>query len=327
MEKLTVQKLFNELNKKLRLELLNSDRGFKRLINEPDLHRPGLALSGFVEVFTYKRVQIMGNSEHGYLKTLSPSDRTRAIQTLLSFELPCLIVTESNEPPAELVNGADEKGICIFRTSFKTTRLMHLLSDYMDDKFAPKVTVHGSLVDVYGIGLLFTGRSAIGKSEIALDLVERGHRLVADDVVNIARKAEGILIGTASEILQHHMEIRGLGIVDVHSVFGIRAIRVQKRVEVVVHLEEWDDEADYERIGLDESSTKILDVEIPLIKLPIFPGKNITVIAEVVALNQLLKIYGVYPAKRFNERLIKKMQQKSPILDKYMDFYLDRDFE
>ncbi len=326
MDNITVQQLFNDLKKKLRLELLNSDRGFKRMIVEPDLHRPGLALSGFVEVFTYQRVQIIGNSEHGYLKTLSAAERKRAIERVLAFELPCIIITENNEPPKEMVSGADARGICVFRTPFKTTRLMHLLSDYMDDKFAPTVTVHGTLVDVYGIGLLFTGRSGIGKSEIALDLVERGHRLVADDVVNISRKAEGVLIGTASEILQHHMEIRGLGIVDVHSVFGIRAIRVQKRVEVVVHLEEWDDDADYERIGLDESSTKILEVEIPLIKLPIFPGKNITVIAEVVALNQLLKIYGVHPAKKFNERLIRKMQRKSSS-DVYRDYYLDRDFE
>jgi HPr kinase/phosphorylase len=182
------------------------------------------------------------------------------------------------------------------------------------------------MVDVYGIGMLFTGRSGIGKSEIALDLVERGHRLVADDVVNISRKAEGILIATASDVLQHHMEIRGLGIVDVRRVFGIRAIRVQKRVEVVVQLEEWDDSVDYERLGIDESITKILDVEIPLVKLPIFPGKNITVIAEVVALNQLLKIYGHHPAKEFNEHLIKKIQEKGAV-KKYLEDYLDRDFE
>jgi HPr kinase/phosphorylase len=326
MVELSVEKLFTDLKKTLPLELLNSDKGFKRVIDEPDLHRPGLALSGFVKVFTYNRVQIMGNSEHGYLNTLSETERQSAVERLLSFELPCIIITENNDYPPYLVSGADARGICVFRTPFKTTRLMHLLSDYMDDTFAPTTTVHGSLVDVYGIGLLFTGRSGIGKSEVALDLVERGHRLVADDVVNIARKAEGVLIGTASMVLKHHMEIRGLGIVDVRSVFGIRAIRVQKRVEVVVHLEEWDDDADYERIGLDESSTKILEVEVPLIKLPIFPGKNITVIAEVVALNQLLKIYGVYPAKKFNDELIKKMQQKSSS-GKYKDFYLDKDFE
>ena len=203
---------------------------------------------------------------------------------------------------------------------------MHLLSDYMDDKFAPSITVHGSMADVYGIGVLFTGRSGIGKSEIVLDLVERGHRLVADDVVHLARKAEGVLIASASEVLQHHIEVRGLGIIDLRSVFGIRSIRLQKRVEVEVQLEEWDDQEDYERIGLDESVTQVLGVEIPLVKLPIFPGKNITVIAEVVALNQLMKIYGHHPAKEFNQRLIKKMQDKVGS-EKYLKDYLDKDFE
>jgi HPr kinase/phosphorylase len=326
MDNLTVEKFFNDNQKRLALVLLNSNAGFKRLIEEPDLHRPGLVLTGFVDVFTYKRVQIIGNTEITYLKTLTAAENKRALETLLSFEIPCIIITENNETPADLLAKADEKGICIFRTSFKTIRLVHLLSDYMDERFAPTDTVHGSMVDVYGIGMLFTGRSGIGKSEIALDLVERGHRLVADDVVNISRKAEGILIATASDVLQHHMEIRGLGIVDVRRVFGIRAIRVQKRVEVVVQLEEWDDSVDYERLGIDESITKILDVEIPLVKLPIFPGKNITVIAEVVALNQLLKIYGHHPAKEFNEHLIKKIQEKGAV-KKYLEDYLDRDFE
>jgi HPr kinase/phosphorylase len=236
-----------------------------------------------------------------------------------------VIVTEDNPPFEELVKMATERGVTVFRTPFKTSRVTHVLSNYMDDVFAPQVTVHGSMADVYGIGVLFTGRSGIGKSEIVLDLVERGHRLVADDVVHIAKKAEGVLIATASDLLRHHMEIRGLGIIDVRSVFGIRSIRLQKRVEVEVLLEEWDEAADYDRIGLDDSTTKILDVEVPLIKLPIFPGKNITVIAEVVALHQLLKIYGHHPAKEFNERLIEKMR-KTPSQE-YLDDYLDRDFE
>lgn len=326
METLTVEKLFNDTKEKFQLELLNNKASFNRQIEEADLNRPGLALTGFVEVFTYKRIQIIGNTENAYLKTLSDVERKRALNKVFSFKIPCLIITERNEPPDELIEISNEKGISIFRTPFKTTKLMHLLSDYMDEKFAPQIIVHGSLVDVYGIGVLFTGRSGIGKSEIALDLVERGHRLVADDVVNISRKAEGILIGTAGEMLQHHMEIRGLGIVDVRSVFGIRSIRLQKRIEVEVQLEEWNDSVDYERIGLDESTTEILDVEIPMVKLPIFPGKNITVIAEVIALHQLLKIYGHHPAQEFNERLIKKMQGKI-VKEKYLEDYLDRDFE
>lgn len=326
MEEMTVEKIFVDNIDKLQLELLNNKASFHRIIPEPDLHRPGLALSGFVDVFTYRRVQIIGNTENAYLKKMSDSRRKKALATLFSFDLPCIILTENNVPTTEFLALATEKQVSVFRTPFKTTRLMHLLSNYMDDKFAPAITMHGSLVDVYGIGVLFTGRSGIGKSEIALDLVERGHRLVADDVVNITRKAGGILIGTASEMLQYHMEIRGLGIVDIQSIFGIRSIRLQKRIEVEVQLEEWDNSENYERIGLDETISKILDVEVPVVKLPIFPGKNITVIAEVIALNQLLKINGLYPAQKFNESLIKKMQEKTPT-EKYLETYLDKDFE
>lgn len=323
---LTVEKLYADVKDRLQLELLNDQASFKCVISEPDLHRPGLALSGFVDVFTYQRVQVVGNTENGYLRKMPPTEREKAIATLFMFKLPCIIITENNELPPEFLNIATLRKTSVFRTPFKTTRLMHLLSDYLDEKFAPSVTVHGSLVDVYGIGVMFTGRSGIGKSEIALDLVERGHRLVADDIVHIARKAEGILIGSANETLKHYMEIRGVGIVDVQSIFGIRSIRLQKRIEVEVQLEEWDDNEDYERIGLDESITEILGVEVPVVKLPIFPGKNITVIAEVLALRQLLKINGIDPAQRFNERLIKKMQTKLKTA-KYLEDYLDKDFE
>ncbi len=326
MAEITVEQLFKDNEEKLALEILNGEASFGRPIRESDLNRPGLALAGFTAVFTHERVQIIGNTETQYLNTLPSADRVRAVKRLLSFEIPCLIITESNDPPKELLAEANRRGVSVFRTPLKTSRLMHLLSNYLDDRFAPSVTMHGSMVDVYGIGIVFTGRSGIGKSEIALDLVERGHRLVADDVVHIARKAEGVLIGSASEVLKHHMEIRGLGIVDVRSIFGIRAIRLQKRVEVLVQLEEWDDKEDYERIGLDEFTTRILDVEIPLVRLPIFPGKNITVIAEVVAMHQLLKIYGYHPAKAFNEKLIERMQDRAKT-EEYLKDYLHRDFE
>ncbi|TDI86861.1 MAG: HPr kinase/phosphorylase [Caldithrix sp.] len=326
MEKLTIEKFYLDNKEKLKLNLFNNDASFNRVIEEADLHRPGLALSGFVDVFTFKRIQIIGNTENAYLKKLSATERKKAIEILLSFKLPCIIITHNNKPPAELVNYANQKGVTIFKSPLQTTKLMHLISDYMDDVFAPSITVHGSLVDVYGIGVLFTGRSGIGKSEITLDLVERGHRLVADDVVQISRKAEGILIGEAAEMLQHHLEIRGLGIVDVRSIFGIRSIRLHKRVEVEVQLEEWNQDEEYERVGLQELTSKILEVEVPAIKLPIFSGKNITVIAEAIALDQLLKIHGHYPAKAFNDKLLKRMQEKAK-KEKYLQDYLDRDFE
>jgi HPr kinase/phosphorylase len=257
---------------------------------------------------------------------MSSENRRAALKPVLSFDIPCIVVTDNNKVPPELVEIANQRAITIFRTPYTTTQFTHLLGEYLDEKFAPTTTVHGTLVDVFGIGVLFTGRSGIGKSEIALDLVERGARLVADDVVQISRKATGILIGQASEMLQYHVEIRGLGIIDVRSIFGIRSVRAQKRVEVEVHLEEWDNTEDYERIGVDENFTKILEVEIPYVKLPIFPGKNITVIAEVIAMSQLLKIAGHHPAREFDERLRRRIQERSP--DHFeLEKYLQRDFE
>ncbi|MGH7496783.1 MAG: HPr(Ser) kinase/phosphatase [bacterium] len=326
MENLTVGTLYNEMHTLLGLEIVNGTYSFRKIIKEGDLHRPGLALSGFTKVFTYERVQILGNTELRYLEDMTAEERQKALKPVLNFDMPCLIVTNDNKTPAELVELANKRGVTIFRSAQSTTLVTHLLSEYLDEKFAPKITVHGSLVDVHGIGILFTGRSGIGKSEIALDLVERGHRLVADDVVVISRKAAGVLLGQGTEMLQNHMEIRGLGIIDVRAMFGIRAVRAQKRIEVEVHLEEWDSKEDYERVGLVETNTKILEVEIPYVKLPIFPGKNITVIAEVVALNQLLKIAGVHPARSFNERLVRKIQEST---EDHLELerYLQRDFE
>jgi HPr kinase/phosphorylase len=200
----------------------------------------------------------------------------------------------------------------VLRTPQSTTPFIHSLTSYLDHMFAPSTTVHGSLVDVYGCGLLFTGRSAIGKSETALDLVERGHRLVADDVVTITRRHGDVLIGTGNQLLRHHMEIRGLGIIDVQSIFGVRSIRLQKRVEVEVNLRNWSDDEEYERVGLDEKKTDILGVEVPLVQVPITPGKNITVIAEVIALHYLVKVYGGYsPAEKLNQHMLEVMKRKS----------------
>jgi HPr kinase/phosphorylase len=191
-----------------------------------------------------------------------------------------------------------------------TSAFVHEVTAFLEDTFAPSATVHGSLVDVYGVGLLFTGRSAIGKSETALDLVERGHRLVADDVVTIRRRQQNILIGSGNELLRHCMEIRGIGIIDVQSIFGIRAIRAFKRVEVEVKLSEWNDQEDYERLGLEEQQATILGVQIPLVAIPIFPGKNITVISETIALNYLVKVYGYHPAARFSENLLETIRRR-----------------
>ena len=222
---------------------------------------------------------------------------------------------------------AAQHTVPVFSSPLETTKAVYFLGDFLDDQFSPQTTIHGSFVDVYGIGLLLAGRSGIGKSEIALDLVERGHRLVSDDIVNVTRKGEGILIGTGTDLVKHFMEIRGLGLIDVQSIFGVRSIRFQKRIEVVVELMEWESNGEFTRTGLDQDTMTILDVEIPHIILPIFPGKNVTVIAEVIALNYLLKHYGYDAAQEFSKKLEKVITHKTKGKAKRNIDYFEHDFE
>jgi len=312
VQTLSVARLFEDQRQDLQLESLSESLASRREITVSDIHRPGMALMGFVENFLPERIQIIAQTELTYLATLSPERVREAIDRLFQFSMPLIVVCKGLEVPPSLVSRANECQVPVLRTSQSTTPFIHSLTSYLDHMFAPQVTVHGSLVDVYGCGLLFTGSSAIGKSETALDLVERGHRLVADDVVTITRRHGDVLIGSGNQLLRHHMEIRGLGIIDVQTVFGIRSIRLQKRVEVEVNLREWSSAEDYERLGLDDRKSNFLDVEIPLVQVPITPGKNITVIAEVIALNYLVKVYGGYsPAERLNQHLIELMKRKS----------------
>jgi HPr kinase/phosphorylase len=309
---LSVARLFEDQHQELQLEQLTESLASVREITVSDIHRPGMALMGFVENFLPERIQILAQTEFTYLATLSEGEVRAAVDRLFQFQMPLIIVCKGLEVPPYLLERANACQVPVIRTTQSTTPFIHSLTLYLDHMFAEQTTVHGSLVDVYGVGLLFTGRSAIGKSETALDLVERGHRLVADDVVTIVRRHGDVLIGTGNQLLRHHMEIRGLGIIDVQSVFGIRAIRLQKRVEVAVDLREWSADEDYERVGLDDRRTTILGVEIPLTQVPITPGKNITVIAEVIALNYLVKVTGGYsPAERLNKHLMEIMKRKS----------------
>jgi len=312
VQALSVARLFEDQRQELQLEQLTETLASRREITVSDIHRPGMALMGFVENFLPERIQIMAQTELTYLASLSPNAVKEAVDRLFQFSMPLIVVCKGLDVPPYLVQRANQDQVPVLRTPHSTTPFIHSLTSYLDHMFAPELTVHGSLVDVYGCGLLFTGRSAIGKSETALDLVERGHRLVADDVVTITRRHGDVLIGSGIQLLRHHMEIRGLGIIDVQAVFGIRAIRLQKRVEVEVNLTEWSADGDYERTGLDERKTTHLGVEIPYCQVPITPGKNITVIAEVIALNYLVKVYGGYsPAERLNRHLVELMKRKS----------------
>jgi len=309
MAGMTVREFFERAGEVLHLTLLGKGLESRQDVTVSDINRPGLAFTGFVENFLHERILIFGQTEVTYLNALSEADRRRALETVLQFPIPCIIVTKGIVPPPELREIGDVRSIPLFGTAMDTTPLIHELMGFLDEAFAPTTSVHGSLVDVYGVGLLITGRSGIGKSECALDLVERGARLVADDIVTIMRR-HNVLIGSGNEMVRHCMEIRGIGIVDVQAIFGIRSIRARKRIEVEVNLQEWDSAKDYERLGLDERHTSILDVRIPLVVVPIFPGKNITVIAETIALTYLVKAYGYDPARHFNENLLQLIRRK-----------------
>jgi len=322
---MTVGFLFDVNKQRLKLESVNGDVGFEREITDKNIHRPGLALAGYVELFTYDRVQIFGNTEIRYLNHLTFEERINAFKTIFKFDMPCIFVTGENKLDDELIAIATEHHVSVILTPLETTKFVYFISDFLDDHFAPQTVLHGSFVDVDGIGVLITGRSGIGKSEIALDLVERGHRLVADDVVMVTRKGEGILMGAGSDVVKHYMEIRGLGLIDVRSIFGIRSIRFQKRVEIIVELQEWRNDIEYTRTGLDHENISILGVSLPHIKLPIVPGKNITVIVEVIAMDYQLKHYGYDSAKEFAKRLDAAIAEKTK--GKRVINYFDHDFE
>jgi HPr kinase/phosphorylase len=325
-EFITVEFFYKNTEQLGKLNLFSKNANLNKKIIDQNLHRPGLALTGFVDLFSYKRIQIFGNTENQYLLSLSEKRQTLALETFLKFDIPCIIFTDNNKPTPKLLELADKYQVPLFGTPCSTTKVVYLISDYLDDQFAKRITIHGSFVDVYGVGILFVGKSGIGKSEVALDLVERGHRFVADDVIILTKKGEGILMGVGTELAKHIMEIRGLGIIDVERMFGIRAIRYQKRLEIIVELEIWDKDAHYTRTGLDVDHVTISEVEIPYIKLPIIPGKNITVISEVISLNYLLKHYGHDAAKIFKNRLNKRLTESESGSKRVTD-YFEHDFE
>jgi HPr kinase/phosphorylase len=295
---------------------LHETMGLSQLVDCPlkgidlfskDVHRPGMALMGFMKNFLTGRLQVLGESEMAYLETLSLDVKLEAIMRLRELQPPAIIVTCGHVPPEQLVTVARQIGVPLFSTAVQTEEFIHSISLYLADEFAPRSEVHGSLVDVYGVGILITGRSGIGKSECALDLVERGHRLVADDIVEIRKVSDEVIIGRFREVLQHNIEIRGVGVIDVQAIFGIRSIRMQKRIELEINLQQWDEDRDYERTGLVVHQTEYLGISIPRLEIPIVPGKNLTVIAEVVALDFMMKIYGVDAAQDLNRRIMETL--------------------
>lgn len=316
-DKISVAYMVDRLRERVNMKINScaaTENSENRFVIEADLHRPGLALAGYIKLFTYQRIQVIGNTETQFLDNLSKDKQLEVFRRLAQFDIPVIFLTSSNKLPKYLLNVAKESGIPVYSTPFETTRFMYILRDFLEDQFAIQTMVHGSMIDVYGIGVLIAGKSGIGKSEVALDLIERGHRLVADDVVMLTKK-NNVIMSSSTEISKHFMEIRGLGIIDVLSMFGIRSIRYQKRLEVILELTLWDEAREVERTGLNDEAIQILGLDIPLIHLPITPGKNITVIAEVIAMNYLLKHYGYDPAKAFQERVQSSIREKTQGLE------------
>lgn len=300
---LSVDELLRTKRQTLALELLTDERGLDRLIPGPEISSPGLVLTGYTERFPADRIQVLGETEISFLNSLDVARRQQALELFFSFHIPLVFITKGQEPPRELLEIAALRGTPVVRTALKTAEFYTRIKPFLEEQFAPSTTMHGSLADVFGVGLLFVGKSGIGKSEAVLDLIERGHRLVADDMVLVSRRGSEVLLGRGHPLQKHHMEIRGVGIIDISRLFGIRAIRQQKRIEVVVQLEIWNEGTHYDRTGLERQMVEILGVPVPKVVVPLNPGKNITVIAEVVAMNHLLKYAGVDSAARFNERL------------------------
>lgn len=316
---LTVEELVRARSEILDLTALNPGVALDRPIRDPDVSGPGLALAGFFERFPADRVQVFGETEMKYLATLSDDVAEARVRDLFGHGMPAAFVSKGLQVADWFVEAATAHGVPLFRSSLPTREVFRIVAPWVEGGLAPSEALHGSLADVYGVGLLFTGDSGVGKSECVLDLVERGHRLVADDMVIAARRGRNVLIGRAHDRQGHHMEIRGIGIIDIQALFGIRAIRQQKRIEVVVNLALWSADTTYDRTGLQRGSRTILGVTLPEITIPLNPGKNVTVISEVVAMDHLLRYSGVDSAQAFDQRLRAAM---APVRE-----YLEEDYE
>jgi HPr kinase/phosphorylase len=290
----------------LPLELLGGEAGLDRIIASPHIQKTGLALAGFDEYLQPGRVFVFGESEVRYLESLDASTRRAILSTAYAHEIPCVLITGGWSPPPELVDAADRHRMPLLRTTVATPVAIAKVGALLENALAVREVVHGVLMDILGMGVLIVGDSGIGKSECALDLVVRGHRLVADDAVEVRRRGETDLIGTCPELTRHHMEVRGLGVMNIRDLFGVASTRTSKRMELVVQLERWDPSREYDRLGLDEKVYELFGVRIPLIKLPVAPGRNLAILVEVAARNQLLRGRGINAARE----LVSRMEQQ-----------------
>ena len=304
---LPVRSLRDEKKHSLRLKLVAGKKGLKKKITIPQIQKPGLALTGDTSNLHPGRVQVFGNAEIRYLQNLPSPRLQKVVRKMGNVDIACIVLTHNNRPPVPLVQEAERRGIPLLQTPLPTSTFILRVTKYLEELLTESTTLHGVLVDVYGIGILLTGKSGIGKSECGLELVLKGHRLVADDVVHIRKKAPESLYGFGSELIKYHMEIRGLGIINIKDLFGVASVRDQKLIELVIEMVEWHPKHPYERLGIDDQNKEVLGVKIPFLRIPVRPGRSLTSIIEVAARNQLLKLKGIYSAKDFQEKLTRKL--------------------
>ncbi len=310
--------LYRDREYDLRLRLIAGARGLKKRIRFSQVQKIGLAFAGYTRFVQPFRVQVIGNTELSYLRTLSPEKRDEIIKKICGLRIACFIVTKNHEIPRLLIEESQKKRIPLFQTELPTTELIERIVKFLENKLAARTTIHGVLVDVFGVGVLILGRSGIGKSECALDLILRGHRFVADDMVFLYRRSPHIVFGCGIDTVKYHMEIRGLGIINVAKLFGVEAIRERKKVEVVVELVEWEGHKDYDRLGFEEEFYSVLGAHLPLVKIPVTPGRNLASIIEVAARNHLLKVMGYHPSREFEKELMARITgggERNPIGD------------
>jgi len=309
----TVERFYTDHVSELQLKLLAGASGLKRVIREPTVNRPGLALTGFIKYFASRRIQVIGSAESTYLKSLTREERIQRYATLFSYRIPCVVFSRSIRPDREFLRAAEQADVPIFQCPLITMKFINLATLALEMMFAPRGSEMGSMVDILGVGVIIRGESGIGKSECVLALIERGYSLVSDDVTRVTLVDEREVIGTSAELTRNHMEVRGIGIINVAAMFGVKSIRSEKRVDLVITLKVWSEVTDVDRLGMDEEFVKILGVDIPHIVIPIRPGRDLARLVEVAAFQTKLKSSGYNAAKELNDRLIARMSGKTAL--------------
>jgi HPr kinase/phosphorylase len=303
MTSIRISQLLEDGDYDLRLTLVAGEKGVSRTINSSRIQKPGLALAGFTEHLHPHRVQVFGNTEISYLRTLSEEKQREVLHRLFKSDLACVVITKNLEIPKALQEECEASGLALTKTPLLSSEFIQRVQAFLEEALTETSSQHGVLMDVFGVGILLLGKSGIGKSEIALDLVMRGHRLVADDIVDVTRRKQGAVYGAGNPVIKHHMEIRGLGIINIKDLFGVSSVRETKKIELVIEMQEWDPHQEYDRLGVEDQFLNIIGVDVPLSVVPVRPGRNMATIIEVAARNQLLKQQGHHSAREFAERL------------------------